>query len=70
MKKLILPAIIGVFIAFMFTSTSCNDRVCVRCYKIGDSTDIKDYCNSDPNKRNDWVVEQTHADYSCANVEE
>jgi hypothetical protein len=65
MKKLIFPAILSAFVALMLTSSSCNDKVCTKCYKIGDSTDTKDYCSSDPNDRNDFVVEQTHADYNC-----
>lgn len=65
MKKLILPAILTAFVALIFTSTSCNDKVCTKCYKIGDSTDTQEYCSSDANDRNNFVVEQTHADYNC-----
>jgi hypothetical protein len=69
MKKLTLPAILILFVSFMITSSSCNDKVCTKCYKIGDSTDTKDYCSSNAYDRNDWVAEQTHADYNCATVE-
>ena len=65
MKKIILPAIISAFIALMFTSSSCNDKICTKCYKISDSTDTQEFCSTNANERNDFVVEQTHADYNC-----
>lgn len=65
MKKIIIPAIISAFIALMFTSSSCNDKVCTKCYKIQDSTDTQEFCSSDANERNDFVVEQTQDDYNC-----
>jgi hypothetical protein len=65
MKKLILPAIIAAFISLIFTSTSCNDKVCTKCYKIGDSTNTTEYCSSDANDRNNFVVAQTQDDYNC-----
>lgn len=69
MKKIILSAIISAFFALMFTSSSCNDKICTKCYKISDSTDTQEYCSSDANERNDFVVEQTHADYNCVTEE-
>jgi hypothetical protein len=68
MKKLILPAILSAFVALMLTSTSCNDKVCIKCYKIGDSTNTVDYCSSNQWDRNDFIVTQTHADYNCVTV--
>lgn len=67
MKKLILPAIIIAFLSLIFLTTSCNSKVCVKCYKISDSTLTQEFCSSDANDRNDFVVEQTHADYNCVN---
>ena len=65
MKKLILPAIVTAFVALIFTSTSCNDKVCIKCYKISDSSDTKDFCSSDQNDRNNFIVKETHAGYNC-----
>lgn len=70
MKKLLLPAILTVGFALVFTASSCNERVCIRCTKIQDANDFKDICTSDQNKRNDFIVEWTHQDYNCATVEE
>ena len=70
MKKFIFPAIIGTFAAFMLFSTSCNNRICIKCYKINDSTDTQEFCSVDQNWRNDFIVEQTHNDYNCVQVEE
>lgn len=67
MKKLILPVIMITFLSFLCLTSSCNDKVCVKCYKISDSTNTQEYCSSDANDRNDFIVKQTHADYNCAN---
>jgi len=71
MKKLILTAVIAATAGFVFTTSSCNDRVCVQCTKIGDpEAQVQEMCTSDQYKRNDFVVEWTHLDYNCQNVAE
>ncbi len=70
MKKLIVPVMITAIAAFVFTTSSCDNKVCIKCTKIGDPTDIQEYCSTDQYNRNDFIVEQTHDDYNCAEVEE
>jgi len=66
-KKIFLPAILTALVALIFSTTSCNDKICTRCTKISDPADVLEYCSSDEHKRNSFVVEQTHADYNCEN---
>lgn len=70
MKKIIIALSVIASASFVISSTSCEERVCIKCYKIGDSTDVKEICTVDAIKRNDFVVEQTHLDYNCSAVEE
>jgi len=66
MKKYILPAIFTVSAAFMFMTTSCDTKVCIECTKTGDASDVTEFCSTNTYDRNDWMVEQIHADYNCA----
>lgn len=70
MKKIFLPAILTALVALIFTTTSCNDKKCTRCTKIGDPADVVEYCSSDETNRNNFIVEQTHADYNCETFEQ
>jgi hypothetical protein len=67
MKKLILPAIFTFSMAFSLTS--CDEKVCIKCTKVGDPSDTKEFCSSNTYDRNDWTVEQTHLDYNCETKE-
>lgn len=70
MKKLVIALSVVASALFIAGSTSCENRVCVKCYKIGDSTDVEELCTVDAIKRNDFIVEQTHLDYNCSEVAE
>jgi len=69
MKKLVIPVIVSALFTLVLTSTSCNDKVCVKCTKVGDTNDTEEFCSSDPNERNNFIVQQTHLDYNCANTQ-
>lgn len=67
MKKIFTPVLALLFVALGLGTTSCNDKVCIKCTKIQQPEVVAEMCSSDQNERNDFIVNWTHQDFNCVN---
>ena len=65
MKKIIYSIAI---ITVVFTMTSCNEEVCIKCVKY-DKTDSTEMCSPTKAERNEFIVSWTQLDYNCSQIE-